>query len=74
MRCSSAGRAIGWNALGNRVETRCLFKIFSYLQEFMQKLAIFHMEKLKLFNSAKVCEVGLYMAQKWSVVRPITLL
>ena len=37
------------------------FNFFSILQEFTQKLALFHTEKLKLFNSARVCEVGLYI-------------
>ena len=47
------------------------FKNFHILQAFLQKLSLFHMEKLKLSNSAKVCEVGLYMANKGSIVRPI---
>ena len=34
------------------------------MQDITQKLALFHIEKLKLFNSAKVCEVGLFMAKK----------
>ena len=51
--------------------TGSFFELFHILQEFLQKLAPFQMEKLKLSNSAKVCEVGLYMANKGSIVRPI---
>ena len=47
------------------------FKNFHILQAFLQKLSLFHMEKLKLSNSAKVCEVGLYMTKKRVSVRSI---
>ena len=46
---------------------------FPIFQEFTNILALFNVEKLKFYNSAKVCEVGLYMAKKGSVVGLIIL-
>ena len=51
-----------------------IFKNFPILQEFTQKLAPFHTEKLKLFNSARVCEVVLYIAANYISTRLMRLL
>ena len=73
MRISSVGRATDQLSLEARFESWNVLEFSTILQEFTQKLALFHIEKLELFNSAKVCEVGLYMAKKMSVERPIIL-
>ena len=49
------------------------FSLFLLFFKNLCKKAIFHEEKLQLFNFEKLREVGLYMAIKRSLVRAIKL-
>ena len=59
-------------ALNARFESWLFFfEFFSDLRSFLQKIAFFDIEKVKLFKSAKVCEVGLYMTKKRGSVQSL---
>ena len=52
---SSVGKVAGLQSLDVRFDFWNFLKFSSILQEFTQKLALFNLEKLKLYISAKAC-------------------